>query len=93
MTMSVLIRSLVVSLALLTLAGCSAKKSTSESALPVAEVTEPGENVAVAPEAAAEGDERPKETCHGALDCTFFGLGAVLAAPFWVLGAFLGVVF
>jgi len=75
-------------------AGCSAKgPATEEVPTVAAEVAEPGADVAVDPEAGSEGETQAKETCHGALDCTFFGLGAVLAAPFWVLGAFLGLVF
>jgi hypothetical protein len=73
--------------------GCAAKASAPEPPVAVAEVTEPGADVAVEEDVAVEADEQPKETCDGVLDCTFFGLGAVLAAPFWVLGAFLGLVF
>lgn len=39
----------------------------------------------------AEKSHEPTETCEGALNCTFFGVGAVLAAPFWVLGTVLGL--
>ena len=38
-----------------------------------------------------EKSHEPTETCEGALNCTFFGVGAVLAAPFWVLGTVLGL--
>lgn len=73
--------------------GCAAKASDPEPPVVVAEVTEPGADVAVDEDVAVEADEQAKETCDGVLDCTFFGLGAVLATPFWVLGAFLGLVF
>jgi len=75
--------------------GCSAKQPAAEAPPEVVapEVLEPGADPAVDSDTASTADAEPKETCHGALDCTFFGLGAVLAAPFWVLGAFLGLAF
>jgi hypothetical protein len=46
-----------------------------------------------AAEAEAPDEEEFTDRCHGVLSCTFFGLGMVIAAPFWVLGAVLGLVF
>src|SRR5262245_26318153 len=74
--------------------GCAAKEST--TAPPAAAgttVAAPGAAAVVEPGAASSTDAQAKETCHGALDCTFFGLGAVLATPFWLVGALLGLVF
>lgn len=71
--------------------GCSAKSSSAAPAeIESADVAT--DDAAVATSAADDGGERT-ETCQGVLDCTFFGLGAVLAAPFWVLGAVLGLAF
>jgi hypothetical protein len=73
--------------------GCSANQSNAEPVGAVAEATEPAADAAIEPDATSAADTRPKETCYGVLDCSLFGVGAVLAAPFWVLGAFLGLVF
>ena len=73
--------------------GCAAREAQTESQVPVVEVAAPATDVAVDPEVGSVIDPQVKETCTGAVDCTFFGLGAALAAPFWVLGALLGLVF
>lgn len=69
--------------------GRFAEEEGSEPEVATAEVIEPAGDAAVD----ADVEAPAKETCDGALDCTLFGVGAVLAAPFWVLGAFLGLVF
>lgn len=74
--------------------GCSAKSSAAAAPVP-AEIDSADvatEDAVVTAPPAADGGERT-ETCQGVLDCTFFGLGAVLAAPFLVLGAVLGLAF
>ena len=102
--MSVDDRRLIVGVLLLALAACSAQAPGDEASrahaagVAVAEgmpadVVDPADDAVVDAEATSAAATPPKETCEGALDCTFFGVGAILAAPFWVLGAFLGLVF
>lgn len=78
-------------------AGCSASTASDKSpdaAEAGVQAADPG---GAAEASAAEVDAPEEETftdrCHGVLSCTFFGFGMVIAAPFWVLGAVLGLVF
>jgi len=72
--------------------GCSAKKSNSEPPAVAEAISDPESDVAT-PKGAPEAEPQPKETCYGVVDCTLFGIGAVLATPFLVLGTLLGLVY
>jgi hypothetical protein len=72
--------------------GCSAKKPTSEPPATAETTSDSGDAVATS-EGAPKAESAPKETCYGVVDCTLFGIGAVLATPFLVLGTLLGLVY
>jgi hypothetical protein len=71
---------------------CSPRKATTK---PPAAAAADTTGAAALAETASSDDPSPEsdETCDGALDCTFFGIGAVLAAPFWLLSVVLGMAF
>jgi hypothetical protein len=85
---------LLLSILVATAAGCSAGAASENAPRAGVEVVDPSGG-AETPAVTAEQEEadEPSDTCHGVLSCTFFGLGAALALPFWVLGAVLGLVF
>jgi hypothetical protein len=74
--------------------GCSARDSDEPTAVTERVEATGGSTTQVASrEDRAGSDDEFRDSCHGVLSCTLFGLGAVIAAPFWVLGAVLGLVF